>query len=84
MNADLRHDVVHIAWQVALELRQPFYVKDLAEGRQIAEHVLASFLSCPIPEIARLGRTLRTWREPFLPTSAPPAPTTVAPRLATA
>jgi len=35
-------------------------------GRSIAEHVLASFPSCPIPEIARLGRTLRKWREPFL------------------
>ena len=25
-----------------------------------------SFPSCPIPEIARLGRTLRTWKEAFL------------------
>ena len=33
--------------------------------RRIAEHVLASFPSCPIPEIARLGRTLKQWREPF-------------------
>lgn len=32
----------------------------------IAEHVLESLPSCPIPEIARLGRTLRQWRDAFL------------------
>jgi transposase len=64
--ADERHDEVHIAWQAAQQLRSAFHQKNLAEGRRIAEHVLASFPSCPIPEIARLGRTLRQWREPFL------------------
>ena len=28
--------------------------------------MLDSFPSCPIPEIARLGRTLKQWRDPFL------------------
>jgi transposase len=28
--------------------------------------VLESFPSCPIPEIARLGRTLNAWKEQFL------------------
>ena len=28
--------------------------------------MLAVFPSCPIPEIARLGRTLKQWREAFL------------------
>jgi transposase len=28
--------------------------------------VLESFHTCPIPEIARLGRTLRSWRQQFL------------------
>ena len=28
--------------------------------------MLESFPSCPIPEIARLGRTLRAWRQQFL------------------
>lgn len=28
--------------------------------------ILASFPSCPIPEIARLGRTLSQWRDAFL------------------
>jgi len=36
------------------------------DGRRIAEQILASFPSCPIPEIARLGRTLNQWRDAFL------------------
>jgi transposase len=38
----------------------------LAEGTKIATAALESFPSCPIPEIARLGRTLRAWRDQFL------------------
>jgi len=32
----------------------------------IAEQIIDSFPTCPIPEIARLGRTLKQWREAFL------------------
>ena len=39
---------------------------NLVEGKKIAEKILATFHTCPIPEIARLGRTLRKWRAPFL------------------
>jgi len=61
------NDVVVVdTFGAAQQLRSTFHQKDLTEGRSIAEHVLASFPSCPIPEIARLGRTLRKWREPFL------------------
>jgi len=63
------HLEVLVAWLATLELRSAFRHKDLAEGRRIAQHVLDSFPSCPIPEIARLlanGRTLKQWREPFL------------------
>jgi len=28
--------------------------------------ILATFASCPIPEIARLGRTLRQWKDIYL------------------
>lgn len=35
-------------------------------GRQVAEKVLTSFSSCPIPEVARLGRTLTQWSREFL------------------
>jgi transposase len=55
-----------VAWQAVQRLRSVFHQDTPAAGRRIAEHVLASFPSCPIPEIARLGRTLRQWREPFL------------------
>jgi transposase len=66
ITADERHEEVHVAWQAVQQLRSVFHQDTPAAGRRIAEHVLASFPSCPIPEIARLGRTLRQWREPFL------------------
>jgi transposase len=37
-----------------------------ATGRAIAEKVIVSFATCPIPEVARLGRTLRAWRAQVL------------------
>lgn len=55
-----------VAWQCAQELRSAYHRKDLTEGRRIAEKVVDSFHTCPIPEIARLGRTLRRWRSAFL------------------
>ena len=64
--ADERHEEVHVAWQAVQRLRSVYHQDDPADGRRIAQDVLASFPSCPIPEIARLGRTLRQWREPFL------------------
>ena len=64
--ADEAHIEVHVAWQAAQELRSAYHAKDLAEGRRIAEKVVDTFHSCPIPEIARLGRTLRRWRDAFL------------------
>jgi transposase len=39
---------------------------DPAQGRQIAERVVTSIPSCPVPEVARLGRTLKQWRQAFL------------------
>jgi len=64
--ADERHDEVSIAWQAAQRLRSVFHQDNPTAGRAIAESVLASFPSCPIPEIARLGRTLRQWKDAFL------------------
>ncbi|MDX2378011.1 ISL3 family transposase [Microbacterium sp. LRZ72] len=66
INADPAHEEVFIAWQCAQQLRSAYQAKDLAEGRQIAEKVVDSFHTCPIPEVARLGRTLRRWRDAFL------------------
>jgi transposase len=33
-----------------------------AEGKRIAEQVIASFPQYPIPGVAGLGRTLKMWR----------------------
>ncbi|HZO66693.1 MAG TPA: ISL3 family transposase [Kribbellaceae bacterium] len=64
--ADERHDEVHIAWQCAQQLRSAYQTENLANGRRTAEKILASFPTCPIPEIKRLGKTLKQWREAFL------------------
>jgi transposase len=56
---------VTVAWRCYQQLRSAFHTT-LAEGKTIALAVLESFPSCPIPEIARLGRTLRAWRDQFL------------------
>ena len=64
--ADERHDAVHIAWQCAQRVRAAYAHPDPARGRQLAEQVVASFPTCPIPEIAKLGRTLKQWRDAFL------------------
>ena len=60
------HDEVLIAWQCAQQLRSAYHATDLSEGQRIAENVVDTFHTCPIPEIARLGRTLRRWRSSFL------------------
>jgi transposase len=64
--ADERHDEVHVAWLCAQQLREAYRCDNLAEGRKIAEKVLATFPTCPIPEIKRLGKTLKQWRAAFL------------------
>ena len=35
-------------------------------GRALVTDVIASFPICPIPEVARLGRTLRVWKAAIL------------------
>jgi transposase len=42
--------------------RSIYHASTPAAGADIATRVIASFPSCPIPEVARLGRTLRAWR----------------------
>lgn len=66
IEADEAHEEVLVAWQCAQQLRAAFKAKDLAHGKRAAEKILTSFHTCPIPEVARLGRTLRRWRAAFL------------------
>ena len=54
---------------VALLPTAPLRVHCAEPGRRQADRrhrCSTSFPSCPIPEIARLGRTLRAWKEQFL------------------
>ena len=64
--ADDRHVEVEVAWHCAQQLRSVYHQPSHADGRRVAEQILATFPSCPIPEIARLGRTLNQWRDAFL------------------
>lgn len=61
-----RNDEVLIAWQCYQQVRAAYKTGDLAAGKQIAVKVVDSFPSCPIGEIARLGRTLRQWKSTYL------------------
>ena len=63
---DDRHVEVEVAWHCAQQLRSVYHQSSHADGRRVAEKILASFPSCPIPEIARLDRTLNQWRDTFL------------------
>ena len=48
------------------QVREVFHQATPAHGRHLAAHLVESLPRCPIPEIARLGRTLRKWKDAFL------------------
>ena len=58
-------DEVNLTWQCYQQLRSIYHAAP-AKGREIAQKVLDSFHTCPIPEVARLGRTRRAWRNQVL------------------
>ena len=64
--ADERHVEVEVAWLCAQQVRSAYHQDSHAAGKAIAEHVVATFASCPIPEVARLGKTLKTWQAEFI------------------
>ena len=64
--APVAHEEVAIAYQCAQQLRAVYHEKDPKKARRQARWIARTFPTCPIPEIARLGRTLRTWRAAFL------------------
>ena len=66
ISVDERHDQVHVAYLCAQRVRAAYAHPDPNKGRQLAEQVIRGFPTCPIPEIARLGRTLRQWKDAFL------------------
>ena len=53
---------VTAAWSIAQDLMHCYRTRDQAA----AQRVITAALDCPVPELARLGRTLSTWRAEFL------------------
>ena len=53
---------VTIAWHAAQALAGAMARTDRNAGAAAAEAVIATYIDCPVPEVARLARTLRTWR----------------------
>ncbi len=58
---------VELAWACYQQLRAVYSgTASARERRALAEKLIAAFPSCPVPEVARLGRTLRAWRAQVL------------------
>ena len=57
---------VTIAWQCTHQLRQAYHESNLNAGLRQALRLVRILPTCPIPEIARLGRTLTQWKQEFL------------------
>ncbi len=58
---------VELAWACYQRLRAVYSgPQPAAARRHVAEKLLDTLHTCPIPEIARLGRTLRAWRAQVL------------------
>ena len=52
--------------QDATSVLDAFHQATPTQGRRLAAHLIERLPTCPIPEIARLGRTLRKWKDAFL------------------
>lgn len=83
VEADPAHDEVFVAWQCAQQLRSAYHQKDLAEGRRIAQKVVDTFHTCPIPEIARSAAPSAAGGQRSSHTSPQPARTTATPKPST-
>ena len=61
--ADEAHISVEVAYHCAQQVRDVFHQATPAQGRRLATRLIERLPACPIPEIARLGRTLRKWKD---------------------
>ena len=57
---------VAVAWWAAQQLCLAYAINDLTTARTHAAELVDVLLDCPVPEIARLGRTLAAWRREYL------------------
>jgi transposase len=55
-----------LAWTIAQDIMGLYQQHDPIANRRHAERLIADLRDCPIPELARLGRTLHAWRPEFL------------------
>jgi transposase len=60
------HGEVELAWSIYQAVRGIYDAASPARGREQAEKLLDTLHTCPIKEVARLGRTLRQWRAEIL------------------
>lgn len=60
------HLEVEVAWQCAQRVRAVYRQDSHAAGRVVAEELVTSLPTCPIPEVARLGRTIKHRRSELL------------------
>ena len=64
----MRHtSSVEVAYHCAQHVRDIFHQATPDHSRRPAAHLVERLPTCPIPEITRLGRTLRTWKDAHLP-----------------
>ena len=61
--ADEAHTGVEVAYLLTQQVRDVFHQDTPAQGQRLAARLIESLPRCPIPEIARLGRTLRKWKD---------------------
>ena len=66
ITADQRHEEVFVAWACYQKVRDAYQQTNLNAGLRLARQILDSLPTCPIPEIARLGKTLKQWRREYL------------------
>ncbi|WP_295910349.1 transposase [uncultured Actinomyces sp.] len=64
--ADEAHIGVEVAYHCAQQVRDVFHQATPVQAQRLATHLIERLPMCPIPEITRLGRTPRKWKDAFL------------------
>lgn len=64
--ADEAHISVEVAYHCAQQVRDVFHQATPVQGQRLAARLIERLPTWPIPEITRLGRTPRKWKDAFL------------------
>ena len=62
----MRHTSVSKSPTFTGQVRDVFHQATPVQGQRLAARLIQRLPACPIPEIARLGRTPRKWKDAFL------------------